>query len=122
MPRPKTDAKREHRITMDIVVDAYNEEERALAWYYYLEEQLTFPFRARVRRVMAASPLRIDDDVSVIGLAHEDLCRVGIFVWVRQNRSKAVAPLAQLVPISADDNTQVAVGDWHYWHDHRYTF
>ena len=73
MPNPRIDRKREHRITMEIVVDAYNEEERAMGWYCYLEEQLTFPFEARVRQAMAASPLRTGETVSATGLAHEDL-------------------------------------------------
>ncbi|MFC4346173.1 calcium-binding protein, partial [Cupriavidus numazuensis] len=48
MPRPKSDPDREERITMEIVVDAYGSEERSMAWYYYLEEQLTVPFEAEV--------------------------------------------------------------------------
>ncbi len=38
MPKPKLNRARENRITDEIVVDAYNEEERAMGWYCYLEE------------------------------------------------------------------------------------
>lgn len=108
---------------MEIVVDAYNEEERAMGWYCYLEEQLRFPFEARVCQAMAASPLRPSETVSVTGLAHEDLCRVGIFVWIRWNQRDLVVPLAQLVPLKSDESsTRVAVADWHYWHDQGYAF
>jgi len=31
------DPEREKRIDMEIVVDAYNQQERAMGWYYYLE-------------------------------------------------------------------------------------
>ncbi|OQC08998.1 MAG: Calcium binding protein [Candidatus Cloacimonetes bacterium ADurb.Bin088] len=31
---------------MVIIVDAYGPEEQAMSWYYYLEEQLRFPFAA----------------------------------------------------------------------------
>ncbi|KWA86272.1 hypothetical protein WL29_10980 [Burkholderia ubonensis] len=48
------DAKREHRISMEIVVDAYTEEECAMAWSCHLEDQLSFPFKARVRQTMSA--------------------------------------------------------------------
>ena len=41
------DEYREDRITMRAVVDAYGSEERALGWYYYLENELRIPFRAR---------------------------------------------------------------------------
>ena len=42
--KPKRDETREERISMEIVVDAYNEQERAMGWYCYLEEKLSFPF------------------------------------------------------------------------------
>ena len=109
MAKAKLNAEREHRIEMEVVVDAYTEEERALSWYYYLEQQLSFPFEANVRKAMASSPLTTGEHVSVIGLAHEDLCRVGIFVWVRWGERDVVAPLAQIVPLSGDKPTRVAV-------------
>src|SRR4051794_34624422 len=34
--KPQKDEEREERITMEIVVDAYNEDERAMGWYCYL--------------------------------------------------------------------------------------
>lgn len=40
MPKPKLNRTREHRIADEIVVDAYNETERATGWYCYLEEKL----------------------------------------------------------------------------------
>ncbi len=122
MAKPETDAAREHRISMEIVVDAYDDEECAMAWHCYLEEQLAFPFEARVRHAMAASPLHSGENVSVIRLAHDELCRVSIFVWVRYNQQEIFAPLAQLAPTSADKNTRRAVADWIYWHDQGYSF
>jgi len=48
MPKPpRLNRARERRILEDIVVDAYTSEERAIAWYYYLEEKLSFPFKAK---------------------------------------------------------------------------
>ncbi len=44
----KTNPLREDRIRMQIVVDAYGPDERAMGWYCYLENTLTFPFVARV--------------------------------------------------------------------------
>jgi hypothetical protein len=31
------DSAREHRIDMEVVVDAYNQDERAIGWFHYLE-------------------------------------------------------------------------------------
>ena len=36
----------EDRIEMEIVVDAYDQSERAMGWYYYLQDNLTMPFKA----------------------------------------------------------------------------
>ena len=41
--KPKHDETREERISMEIVVDAHGEEERAMVWYCYLEDSLSFP-------------------------------------------------------------------------------
>lgn len=40
---------REHRIDFEIVVDAYDETERAMGWYCYLENTLQVPFTAQCR-------------------------------------------------------------------------
>lgn len=52
-------SEREDRILSEIVVDAYGETERAMSWYYYLEEKLVFPFKARCCRVRSTSPLAV---------------------------------------------------------------
>jgi hypothetical protein len=44
MPKKKPNRAREKRITDEIVVDAYTPDERAMGWYYYLEEKLEFSF------------------------------------------------------------------------------
>jgi hypothetical protein len=46
-PEVKTDRIREKRISTEILVDAYDASERAMGWYYYLDQQLQFPFLAR---------------------------------------------------------------------------
>ena len=40
--QPKSDLIREDRILNEVVVDAYGPEERAMAWYYYLENKNAF--------------------------------------------------------------------------------
>jgi hypothetical protein len=36
----------ENRIEIEIVVDAYDESERAMGWYYCLQDNLAMPFKA----------------------------------------------------------------------------
>ena len=46
MARVTRDEEREERIMMEVVVDAYGPEERAMGWYYYLQDTMQFPFTA----------------------------------------------------------------------------
>ena len=120
-PRPRDDV-REERITMDIVVDTYNEDERALGWYAYLEDTLVFPFLARCRTRRTISPLKIGDEVEVIDMAPADECIREMFVLIRWERDGLGVPLGQLEPLHADAQTQQAVEDWLYWVDRGYQF
>lgn len=121
--KPTRDPKREHRITMDIVVDAYGAEERAMGWYYYLEDQLHFPFTATCIARRAISPLRVKDEVEVIGMPGEDECEHEMFVTIRWDKGRLAVPLSQLKPVAAtDEQTKRAVADWHYWVQMGYEF
>jgi hypothetical protein len=114
--RPKRDKNREHRITMEIVVDAYDAQERAMGWYYYLVEQLTFPFLARCIANRAISPLHVNDEVEVTGMPDEVECEHEMFVTIPWENEGLAVPLAQLKPIrETDQRTKQAVADWHYW-------
>lgn len=114
--KPKRDVEREERIAMEIVVDCYNEDERAMGWYCYLGEQLQFPFTAVCIAKRAVSPLRVKDEVEVIGMAPEDECEHEVFVTIRWEKDGLAVPLAQLKPIpDTDEQTKQAVADWHYW-------
>jgi hypothetical protein len=115
-PRPKKDAKREHRITYEVVVDCYGPEEQAMGWYYYLQDKMVFPFEATCIAERAISPLRKDDLVEVVEMAPEDECQHEMFVGIRSERRPLAVPLSQLKPISPTaPQTKEAVADWHYW-------
>ena len=121
--KPKREPKREQRITMEIIVDAYDEQERAMGWYYYLQDHLRFPFTATCIAKRAISPLRVKDEVEVIGMPGEDECEHEMFVTIRWEKEGLAVPLSQLKPIAATDNeTQQAVEDWHYWVKMGYQF
>ncbi len=129
MARPKKikkseqDEIREERILMEIVVDAHDEEERAMGWYYYLEDKLSFPFRTRCVQVRATSPLLVGDEVEVVGMAPADECMREMFVEMNGERKKTLAvPLSQLEVVEGDDDTRQAVEDWHYWVGMGYEF
>lgn len=101
---------------MEVVVDAYNPEEQAMGWYYYLEGKITFPFRARCMGQRAVSPFRKGEKVEVLKMAPEDACLHEMFVIARWAKRPVAVPLAQLAPVSAvDQKSREAIADWHYW-------
>ncbi len=123
MEEPTRDEVREERIMMEIVVDAYGPEEQAMGWYYYLEEQLQFPFLAHCIAERATSPLRLGDEVEVVDMAPADDCEHEMFVLMRWEGRTLAVPLSQLEAAShVDEQTRQAVEDWHYWVEQGYEF
>lgn len=118
----KTDPLREDRIVMQIVVDAYGPDERAMGWYCHLENNLTFPFTARCTSRRAISPLKPKDKVEVIGMADSDECLREMFVMIGWDDDELAVPLSQLQVVSGDEQTREAVEDWRYWVRQGYQF
>ncbi len=118
MAKTQRNAKRERRITDEIIVDAYGPEEQAMGWYYYLDGKLGFPFRATCVAERAISPLSVGQKVEVVGMAPEEECEHEMFVKIRWQERTLAVPLAQLKPtLKADQKTREAIADWHYWLD-----
>ena len=113
---------REDRIAMEIVADAYDAEDRAMGWYYYLEECL-LPFTAKCVEKRQISPLEVGDEVKVSGMADIEECGHEMFVKIRWERHGLAVPLSQLKPIrSTSKETKEAVEDWRYWVEMGYEF
>jgi hypothetical protein len=119
---PKRDEEREERISMEIVVDAYNEDERLVGWSCYLEEKLNAPFRARCIEEREISPLEVGQEVDVQGVSSESERVREMFVTIPWNDRELAVPLAQLTVVMADKQTREAVEDWHYWVRMGYNF
>jgi hypothetical protein len=121
MPQPSRDEEREQRIELEIITDANGPEEQALGWYNYLEENLQFPFLTRCIRERAISPLRVGDEIEVVGMGPGEECAHEMFVLTRWDRPGGLAvPLSQLEATVADEQTIQAVEDWHYWVEQGY--
>ncbi len=122
MPQVKENKAREERITMEIVVDAYGPEEQAMGWYYYLKDNLSFPFKAKCSETLAVSPLAVGEKVEVIGMPPERECQHEMFVTVRWQERDLAVPLSQLQALKPDAETKEAMADWRYWVARGYEF
>ncbi|BAZ02837.1 hypothetical protein NIES37_68500 [Tolypothrix tenuis PCC 7101] len=122
MSQVERDEEREERIDMEAVVDAYDEEERAMGWYYYLEDRISFPFAAKwISRKRPQGR-----DVEAIEMSPEDECLHDMFVEVRYHEGDIddifSARLSEINPIEVDEETTQAIADWHYWIARGYEF
>lgn len=124
MNRPKRDETREKRIDMEILVDAYDAEERAMGWYYYLNDTLNFPFKATCVSEKKSSPLKKDERVEVIGMAEVDDCLHDMLVEIewKDGEETLTVPLSQLEANSVDEQSQELIEDWQYWVARGYGF
>jgi hypothetical protein len=109
------DEEREERIENEAIVDAYGPEEQAMGWFYYLDEKIGFPFRARCSEERRISPLKLHEEVVVLGMADEDDCMHEMYVEVEWQDRRLGVPLVQIEALDADDNSVEAIDDWKYW-------
>ncbi|ACC82355.1 calcium-binding protein [Nostoc punctiforme] len=126
MPNVEADENREHRIKTEIIVDAEDKEDRAMGWYYYLEEALNFPFMAKWTKKGRKSGSSEEKEVEVLGMAPDDECLKDMLVEVAYINGKDEdvysAKLSEIAAIDADSETQEAIADWLYWIARGYKF
>jgi hypothetical protein len=122
MAKSKKDSVRENRISDEVIVDTYGPNEQAMGWYYYLDEKIRFPFRAKCIATKTASPLRKGVTVEVRRMASEDACATDMLVLVRWQKRSLAVPLSQLTVIHPHESTAEAIADWHYWVAQGYCF
>ncbi|MDD5673392.1 MAG: calcium-binding protein [Chitinivibrionales bacterium] len=122
MKKQKENKDRERRITYEIVVDCYNEEESSTGWHCYLEESLKVPFQAECIKRKPGSPLRKGEIIKIIAMSDLDLCSHEMIVDIELLGRKFAVPLDQLRPIKANKKTIEAVEDRHYWKKMGYEF
>jgi len=110
-------------LEMEIVVDAYDESERAMGWYYYLQDNLVMPFKAECIQLVSTSPLKIGEVIEVIAMDGEQNCAYEMFVKIKwKNKDMLCVPLKQLKGMNVDEKTEQALNDWIYWNSQGYSF
>lgn len=104
------------------IVDAYGPEEQAMGWYYYLENQLRFRFRAKCMLPNVASTLWKGGVADILHMAPEDTCSTDMLMLIRWQGRQTAVPLSQLTQINVNKSTAEAIADWHYWVAQGYCF
>lgn len=126
MENMEFDEVRENRIKNEITVDAVDKEDRAMGWYYYLDECLNFPFNAKWTKKGRKGTTPKEKVVEVVGMAMEDECMRDMVVEVVEiNGSEEdvfTAKLKDLQVLETDEETMEALSDWYYWLGRGYKF
>ena len=111
------DADRDHRIDYEVIVDCYDDDEVAMGWYYYLSENMSFPFKAEVV-VKQRNGTKIRKQVDVLEFeAEEGDWDMNFQVGVAEHGDNDVfyVPVLDLENMKANAKTMEVVEDWRYW-------
>jgi hypothetical protein len=80
----------DQRLENEIMTDA-KPDELWIGWYYYFDDHLGLPFKARCIAERPTSPLQVGEVVEVRSMPTEDVCEHDMFVNIRwQDRLLAV--------------------------------
>jgi hypothetical protein len=117
---------REERIKTEIIADAEEKEDRAMAWYDYLDDSLNFPFMGKWTKKGRKTSAPQPKEVEVLGMAPDDECEKDMFVEVvypdGKDEDVFTARLSEIEVIDADEDTKEALADWQYWLARGYKF
>ena len=117
MSKMPFDEARENRITYEVVVDCYDDEEIRMGWYYYLERKLDFPFTAE----WFAGGRSKTAQVEVIDMADEDACKTNMLVEIKYRDGDLedvfTVPLLEIKLLGDHAEREEAITDWQYWLD-----
>jgi hypothetical protein len=84
------------------------------AWEQYLDDNLFFPFAAKISEPQTQSPLKQGDKIKVMGLmGNEDL--YGVIVKFRSGRKVYYLPLCEIEVFHRNSNNYKIVNDYCVW-------
>lgn len=111
---PTHDPTRQNRIEDEIVVDCYDDSEVSMAWFIYFDDNLEFPFKARVRLPLRGGKTE-EKNVQIIEVdskSENDALRLGI-LEAGSERSQYISPADIVAANTTAENLEI-LNDWLY--------
>ena len=104
----------------EIIVDCYDEYEVAMGWTIYLSDNMSFPFKAKIRTEKSIGNLKKDDIVNVVELMNSDEKMISIYefeatVGIEYGEHIYDIPLNIIEGIDCNKETFEAIEAWCYW-------
>lgn len=117
MPRTH-DPAREHRILYEVIVDAYDEQEEYMGWYYYLAENLRFPTPATARLTLRGGKSETKP-VQIVEVDPKSEEAPPVRLGIAEKGSGRVQYLSpeEIVRLDTSPDNLKIINDWLYWHD-----
>jgi Calcium binding len=118
MARQK-DEEREHRIRNEAIPDAHGEEEVEMSWYYYMEENLAFPMKAKVKLRLRGGK-KEEKAVKIVEIDPESETSLTLRLGMTEGKSDRVQYISpeDIVSIQTTEENLEILNDWLYWHEH----
>lgn len=110
------DPERDARIHEEYTVDAYDDSEILMGWYYSMQDIMTFPFKAKVE-FRKKGGKKVLEKVKIVELSSEDKLGNAITVGVEYQDLIIDIPVYNLQQIKADEKTIQIIEDWKYWNN-----
>ncbi len=101
----------------EILVDCSHEYEQNMSWYYYVQDELEFPFEATIN-IRKRDGSKISKRIKVIDLSSDDTNferNFNIEVAVEFDDYLLEIALEKLDEISASEKTIEIINTWKYW-------
>ena len=114
------DKEREHRIIYEVIVDAYDDVEQAMSWYYHMAENLELPIKAKANLPLRGGKTeqKIVKIIEIDPKSEEGRAiRLGITEGTSQ-RVQYISPEMLESVDTSDENLEI-LNDWLYWHNHK---
>ncbi len=109
--------KHEKKIYNDILVDCKDEYDQNMSWYYYVQDEMDFPFEAEIE-LKKRKGEKVLKKVNVINLSEDDTNFERGFelkVAIELDDYIIEVPLRDLVEIEATERTIETIETWKYW-------
>lgn len=106
----------QYKIDYEIIVDCYDEIEVSMGWYYFMEENLNFPFKATVPLKKRNGSLETKE-VKITGLASDEEGFTNRDFNLEMENGDYRYPIAysRLSHVKAEPETREAFQIWNYW-------
>lgn len=107
----------ERRLYEEIIVDCRDEYEQRMSWFYFVQDEMCFPFEAKIE-LRKRGGGKILKKVNVIDLSSDYTNSERIFdlkVAVELEDYIIEIPLAKLIEANGTEETNEVIEIWEYW-------